>query len=328
MNPIRNLSIATLLLGALLSQSAISQTAQNYPSKPVKIVTPFPTGSGPDSILRVVSDRLSKMWGKPVVVENKPGASGFIAIEAVKRAANDGHELIQLDNFQMAAQPFLFKKLPYELFKDFEPAAPIFKNYFFVTAPSTSPWKTVGDLIASAKSKPNALEYGSWFVGSPGHIGGAMMEGATGTKMLHVPYKEMSQLYAAVGNTEVSWAFGSAASSGAMLRAGKIKYLAVAAPKRVEGFLDIPTVAEAGGPADFELSAWVALLAPKGTPKDIIEKIQKDVAIALTDPEVKTRLATVTFEPYVLNSEQFVARVNSDAKQFGESIKRLNISLD
>jgi tripartite-type tricarboxylate transporter receptor subunit TctC len=211
-----------------------------------------------------VADKLSKIWGKPVIVDNRPGASGFIAIEAIKRAAPDGHELLQMDNAQMAAQPFLFKKLPYELLRDFEPVTPILAQLLLRDGAGGQPLQDHGDLGAAAKAGPGQVNYGSWFVGSPGHIGAAMLETSTGTKMTHVPYKEMSQLYVAVGNQEVDWAFGSAASAGAMQRAGRTRYLAVAAPKRVAGFPDVPTVAESGGPAGFELSAWTALAGAQG----------------------------------------------------------------
>jgi tripartite-type tricarboxylate transporter receptor subunit TctC len=313
---------------AVLTLAVHPLQAQTFPSKPVRIVTPFPAGSGPEVALRLVGDRLSRRWGQPVIIDNRPGASGFIAFEAVKRAAPDGHELLQMDNAQMAAQPFLFKKLPYELLRDFEPVTPILRNYFFVNVPVGSRYKTMTDLLASAKATPKHVNYGSWFVGSPGHIGAAMLEAATGTSMTHVPYKEMSQLYVAVGNQEVDWAFGSAASAGSMQRAGKTRYLAVAAPQRIAEFPDVPTVAESGGPAGFELSAWTALLAPKGTPKAVVEKIQQDVAAVLADPDVKAKYAAMFYEPYALNSAQFLQQLRSDTQRYGDTIQRLNISLD
>ena len=302
--------------------------AQSFPSKPVRVVTPFPAGSGPEVALRLVADRLSKRWGQPVIVDNRPGASGFIAIEAVKRATPDGHELLQMDNAQMAAQPFLFKKLPYDLLRDFEPVTPILRNYFFVNVPAGSRYKTMGDLLAAAKAAAGQINYGSWFVGSPGHIGAAMLETATATRMTHVPYKEISQLYVAVGNREVDWAFGSAASAGGMQRAGKTRYLAVAAQQRVDGFPDVPTVAESGGPAGFELSAWTALLAPKGTPRAVVEKIQRDVAAVLAEPDVKEKYAAMFYEPYALDTAQFLQQLRSDTQRYGDTIKQLNISLD
>ena len=318
--------LAVLAAGTALT--APLAHAQNFPARTVRIVTPFPAGSGPEVALRLLADRLSKLWGQPVIVDNRPGASGFIAIQAVKRAVPDGHELLQMDNAQMAAQPFLYKKLPYDLLRDFEPVTPIFRNYFFVNVRADSPYQSMSDLMASAKAKPDQVTYGSWFVGSPGHIGAAMLETATGSKMTHVPYKEMSQLYAGVANQEVDWAFGSAASAGAMQRAGKTRYLAVAAPKRVAGFAQIPTIAESGGPAGFELSAWTALLAPKGAPKESVEKIQKDVASVMVDQGFKEKFEAMHYEPFTLNTEGFLQQLRADSKRYGDTIKRLNISLD
>ena len=154
------------------------------------------------------------------------------------------------------------------------------------------------DLIDAAKKKPGELTYGSWFIGSPGHLGAAQLEAATGTQMVHVPFKEMSQLFSAVAGNDVAWSFGSAASAGPLYKAGKVKFMAVAAPKRIAGYESIPTVAEAGGPADFEVKAWVALFAPAGTPAPTVARIQQDVALALTEPDVKEKLAAVGFEPF------------------------------
>ncbi len=320
---------ALTLTAALLAAAAAPMIhAQDFPTRAVRVITPFAAGSGPDVALRIVSEKLSKRWGKPVIVDNRPGASGFIAVEAVKRASPDGYDLLQLDNAQMAAQPFLFKKLPYDLLRDFEPVTPIFRNYFFVTVPVGSRYKTMTDLISAAKAEPGKVNYGSWFVGSPGHIGAAMLETGTSIKMTHVPYKEMSQLYVAVGNQEVDWAFGSAASAGPMQRAGKTRYLAVAASRRIAGFPDVPTVAESGGPAGFELSAWTALLAPKGTPRAVVEKIQSDVAAVLSEPDLKDKFLGMYYEPYALNSAQLLQQLRADSQRYGESIKRLNISLD
>jgi tripartite-type tricarboxylate transporter receptor subunit TctC len=302
--------------------------AQQYPTKPVRIITPFPSGSGPDSVLRVVGEKLTKTWGQQVIVENRPGAQGFIAIEAAKKAAPDGYTLVQMDDAHMALQPHLYKKIPYDLAKDFDPVGTFFRTYFFVVVPANSPWKNVADLIAAAKAKPGDMTYGSWFVGSPGHVGAAMLEAATGTQMVHVPFKEMSQLFTAVGNNDVAWSFGSAASAGPLYRAGKVKFIAVAAPKRVAGYTDIPTVAEAGGPAGFEVKAWVALFAPKGTPAPIIAKINGDLAKALSEQDVRERFTTFGFEPFISVPGDMMKLVESDSRRYGEIVKRAKISVE
>jgi len=319
-----------LLISALFGLAALAPpvAGQQFPTKPVRVITPFPAGSGPDSVMRLVGDKLSRQWGQQVLVENRPGANGFIAIEAAKKAAPDGYTLVQMDDAHMAVQPHLYKKLPYDIAKDFDPVATLFRTYFFVVTPTSSSWKNMADLIGAAKAKRGELTYGSWFIGSPGHLGAALLEGATATEMTHVPYKEMTQLYASVGNGEVAWAFGSAASAGPMYRAKKVKFLAVAAPKRVAGFPDVPTVAEAGGPANFEVKAWVALLAPRGTPKAIITRINEGIAKALAEPDVRERLAGFAFEPVAATPDEVAKQIDADSRRYAEVIKRAKISLD
>ena len=315
-------------VGLGLHLFAGAAAAQQYPAKPVRIITPFAPGSGPDGVLRVVGQKLTALWGQQVVIENRPGASGFIAIEAVKKAPADGHTLIQMDDTHMALQPHLHRKIPYDMAKDFDPVAALFRTHFFVVVPKTSSWNTVGDLVAAARAKQGDITYGSWFVGSPGHLGGAMLEAQTGTQMTHIPYKETSQLYAAVGNGEVAWAFGTAGSSGAMYRAGKVKYIAIAAPERFAGFPDVPTMAEAGGPADLEVKAWVALFAPRGTPAPAIAKVNEDLGKVLADPEVRERFASYGFEPYAASPADMTREVEADSKRYGEIVKRAKVSID
>jgi len=318
------------LVSAVLAVAALAQpaAAQQFPTKPVRVITPFPAGSGPDSVVRLVGDKLSRDWGQQVIVENRPGANGFIAIEAAKKAAPDGYTLVQMDDAHMAVQPLLYKQLPYDIAKDFDPVATLFRTYFFVVTPADSSWKSMADLVSAAKAKRGELTYGSWYIGSPGHLGAALLEGATGTQMTHVPFKEMTQLYAAVGNSDVAWAFGSAASAGPMYRAKKVRFLAVAAPRRIAGFPDVPTVAEAGGPAKFDVKAWVALLAPRGTPKAVIAKINADVAKALSAPDVRERLAGFAFEPFSVSPQEIAKAIDTDSRKYAEVIKHAKISLD
>jgi len=241
-------AIATLTLAA--TPARVSAQATDWPTKPVRILTPFPAGAGPETVTRVLAEKLGKLWGKPVIVENRPGANGFLAISAFKQGDKDGYDLIQLDNVHLSAYPYLFKKLPYDPQKDFELIDPLFKAAFFFTVPVNSPYKTVGDIVADAKAKPGKLNYGSWSVGNPVHLGSALFETMTGTQMEHVIYKETSQLYLGVANGELAFALGSSGTSGALQRAGRIKYLAVAGPKRLPAYPDVPTTAESGGPKD------------------------------------------------------------------------------
>lgn len=319
-----------LALAALTSLNAPVAHAQavDWPTKPVRVITPFPVGSGPDAWLRLVTDRLQKKWGKPVVVENKPGGNGFIAIDAFKRGATDGHDLIQLDNVHLVAYPHLFKKLPYDPAKDFDVLQPLFRGYFFVTVPTASPYKTVADLVADAKAHPGDLNYGSWSVGNPVHLGSALFEAMTGTQMKHVIYKEVPMLYAGVANGELHWSLGTLASTGPLFKAGKLRYLAVAAPSRQALAPDVPTVAEAGGPSGYEATGWTAVAAPRGLPKAVTDKVRADLAAVLADPDMKDRYATFGYTPYAPTPEQFSGFLNDESAKYADVIRRAKASLD
>ena len=163
----RSIGVAAALALATAALAPVTASAQAaFPTKPVRIITPFPVGGGPDGVARLVADKLSRAWGQPVVVENRPGGNGFIAIDAFKRGATDGTDLLQLDNVHLVAYPHLFKKLPYDAKNDFDPLLPLFKTYFFVAVGTNSKYKNVGDLIADAKANPGKLDYGSWSVGN------------------------------------------------------------------------------------------------------------------------------------------------------------------
>jgi tripartite-type tricarboxylate transporter receptor subunit TctC len=320
---------AALALGAAaLVAAAMPAAAQDWPTKPVRIITPFPAGAGPEAVLRMLAEKLQKKWGQPVIVENKPGANGFIAIDSFKRGATDGSDLIQLDNVHLVAYPHMFKKLPYDPVKDFEVVTPLFRTYFFVGVGSGSKYKTVGDIVAAARAQPGALNYGSWSVGNPVHLGSALLESMTGTQMEHVIYKETSMLYTGVANGELNFALGSLATAGALQRAGKIKFIAVTAPRRHAAFPDVPTVAESGGPAGYEVTGWTTIAAPKGLPKAVADKIQKDIDAALAEPDVKERYATFGYELFPTTREQFNAFITAESAKYAEVVKRAKASLD
>ena len=228
----------------------------------------------------------------------------------------------------MGLLPHLYKKIPFDVNKDFDPVGSFFRTYFFVVTGSNSPLKNVNEIVASARAKPGQLTYGSWGIGSPAHLGGAMLEGVTNTQMSHVPFKETPMLFQAVSTGDVAWAFGTAGSAGPLYRGGKLKFLAVAAPKRVAGYADIPTIAEVGGPANFEVSAWVALQAPKGTPAAAIAKVGDALAKALAEQDVKEKFTTFGFEPFVSTPAEMMRRIAADSDRYGAIVKRAKISLD
>jgi tripartite-type tricarboxylate transporter receptor subunit TctC len=324
--PLRSILIVSAILATSLVAS--NTMAQSYPAKPVRSVAPYSPGSGPDSVMRILGEKLSRAWGQQLVIDNKPGGSGFIAIGDAKRAAPDGYTVLQVDNTHMALQPHLFKQLPYDPAKDFEPVAPLYFTNFFIVVAANSPWKDAGDLVKAAKAAPNEITYGSWGIGSVAHVGAAMLEAATDSRMMHVPFKEMGQVYSSVASGDIKWAFGTAATAGPMYQARKVKFLALAAPKRLPGFADVPTVGEAGGPANFEVQAWVGLFAPAGTPKATIDKINADVSKVLEAADVRERLATFGFVPYIGAPSELTKAIERDSRKFGEVVKRAKISLD
>ena len=327
-SPIRRglLALAGTALAAALPFGAAAQGA--YPTKPVRIITPFPVGGGPDGVARLAADKLSRLWGQPVTVDNRPGGNGFIAIDAWKRGAKDGTDLLILDNVHLAAYPTLFKKLPYDPVKDFTIAQPLFKTHFFFTVPTNSKYKSVGDIIADAKAHPGKMNYGSWSVGNPVHLGSELFESMTGTQMEHVIFKETTQLYTSVATGEIDFALGSAGTAGPMYRAGKLRLLAFTAPQRSPDFPDIPTVGESGGPKDFEVTGWNVVAVPPGLPAAVTDKIRKDLVEVLKDKDFAEKFKTFGYEPFPATPQQFQATLKAETQRFGDVIRKADISLD
>ena len=322
-----NFFIKTALFFSFIA-STLTVQAQSYPDKPVRIVTSFSAGSGPDALMRNVGDKMGKQVGQAIIMDNRPGANGWLAVDAVKKSSADGYTFLQVDNTHVSLQQHLFKKMPFDFNKDFEPAAPVYWTNFFIVVPENSKWNTVGDLVAAAKEKSGALTFASWGVGSAGHVGAAMFEAEIGTQMNHVPYKDLPSVYNAVANGEVDWAFGTAASAGPLYRAKKVKFLGIAAPKRLTGYLDIPTVSEAGGPKNFELKTWVAIYALRGTPKAAIDKFNQETLIALKDPDVQKNMATFGFEPWLTTPAEVTKDAELQSKKFEIIVKQAKMSID
>jgi tripartite-type tricarboxylate transporter receptor subunit TctC len=325
MQPIRRLLLATVAAAAV---APLCATAQTFPDKPVRVILPYPASTGPDSVMRIVSEKLSRYWGQQVIVDNRPGGNGWIAIDAFKKAPADGYTLMQADAALMTLLPHLYKKLPYDPEKDFEAVAPMYWTHFFITVAADSKIKTVSELLAEAKSRHGEYNYGSSGVGSHMHLGGAMLESATGVKMTHVPYKETAQVFVDVSRGELGWAFSTASTAGPLVKANKIKLLAIAAPQRHPSYPDVPTVAEAGGPPNFELRTWIGLFAPRGTPKPMMDKLNTDIARAMNEPDVRERLTAVGFTSWPAPGAELRKAMEADSKVFGNLTKQVKISLD
>ena len=321
----KTITATALIAWALTAQA---QTAATFPNKPVNITTAFAAGSGPDAVLRQVSEKLSKLWGQPVLISNKPGGGGFIAIEATRRLPADGYNLLQLDSEHLAALPHLYKSKGFVTLQNYDPVAPLFRTPFLVAVATDSPWKNMKDMLAAAKAEPSKVSFGSWGVGSPGHLGGEEIELLTGVEMTHVAFREVSQLFTSVGAGDVQWSFASIPSSAGVFKAGKLRYIAVAAAKRLPQMPDVPTVGEAGGPNGLEVNSFVSLLSPKGIAKDVQEKIHADVLKVLADPEVKARYNTFAFETITWSADDIRKNADIKSKVYEKLVARKNISLE
>jgi len=318
-------AIAVVSIAAGIATSAFAQV---FPSKVVKIDAPYSAGSAPVTFTRLVADKLSKAWSQPVIVEPRPGGSGFLAIEAVKNAVPDGHELLLASNAHVAINPALYQKLPYDPDKDLVPVAMFYRTPFFIVVASNGPYPSVTALVAAAKANPGAVSYGSSYVGSPSHLGSAEFEYRTGTRMIHVPFRDQSQMYVAIANGDVGWAFSTLGSALPLIQAGRIKILAIAAKERLKTLPDVPTVEEAGGPSGLEVDSWLALMAPRGTPPEVVRRINADVNRQLADPEVLEQMRKLGFEAAPATAEQFAQVIAADAKKYGELVRRTGAKAD
>jgi tripartite-type tricarboxylate transporter receptor subunit TctC len=318
--------VRPILLAALCAAAAAAQ-AQTYPVKVVKVIAPYSSGAGPTVFMRLIAERLTKVWGRQVIVDSRPGASGFIALEAVKNSLPDGYELIVVSNAHVAINPALYKKLPYDPQADFAPVGMIYHTPFFVTVKSGGPYATVGALIAAAKAGPGKLTYGAPYVGSPAHLGAADFARRTGTSMLLVPFRDQSQMYVSIASGDLDWAFSTLASATPLRKAGRIKLLAIASVRPSASAPEVPTMKEAGGP-DFEIDSWLALLAPRATPAAVVRKINADMNTQLAEPEVLERMKAMGFEASPGTPEQLAEAIRADTRTYAELVRLTGASAD
>jgi len=274
-----------LLALALLATPA---AAENWPEKPVRIVLGVPPGGGLDVLVRGVAAELSTRWGKSVVVDNKPGASGLIAAESIANAAPDGYSLFATTDQIYMGNRFVFKSLPYDPDKSFANITIMARAEQFLLANPAVPAKTLPELIEADKKKPGSLAYGSWGDGSPPQLVYETLNKHAGTKFLHVPYKGVAPVLNALTTNEIQLSVGSSGVAGGLLKADKVKALAIAAKKRSPLFPDVPTTTELGHP-EILAFIWFGLAAPAGTPRPIIDKIYADVRDVLKQPAFTER---------------------------------------
>ena len=301
-------------------------SAQAFPSKIVRISVPFSASSGPTVFLQVLAEKLAKTWGERVIIDPKPGASGFLAIESAKNAAPDGHELLIVSNSHVAINPTLYKKLPYDPEKDFVPVALVYRTPYFLAVSAAGPYQSVPALINAAKTNPGKLSYGVSFVGSPPHLGGAMFGFLSGTDMVAVPFKEQIQIAVAIANDDLAWAFSTVGSALPLMKAGKVKLIAIASRSRSPAYPEIPTVEQAGGPAGLEVDGLIVLVAPRGTPPWVVQRINADVTKQLGDADVVERLRVFGFDAAPPASPEQVAKlIREETIKYAEQVRRMGL---
>jgi tripartite-type tricarboxylate transporter receptor subunit TctC len=313
-------------MGATLPVATRTAMAQAHPSRPVTIVVPLAAGGGSDLLARLVAQGLEQKLGKPFLIENKPGAATTLAAMSVVRAPPDGYTLLQATSSTMAINVTMAKHLPYQPLKDLIPVALLSASPFFLVVNAHSPVKSVAELIALAKEKPNELNYGSSGPGSMHHLSTELFLSLTGTKMTHVPYKStpqaMNDLLA--GNIQVL--FGDATSTVPLIQQGLVRALAVSTSYRSEAVPEIPTVAEAGVPG-FDTSSWQMIVAPANTPSDIVMTLNRDVHAIFSDPDVQRELSRRGMGPRVTGTpEELEEFVGAEIKRWGPIVQRAGVA--
>lgn len=299
---------ATLLFaGAVLAQAG---TASSYPSKPIKIVVPFTAGSATDIMARIVGEKLSTAWGQPVVIDNKPGAGGTVGSAMVAKSEADGYTLLVVSTGHVV-NPVLYSGLSYDTVNDFAGITPLASLPNVLVVSANSPIKNVRELIAAAKAKPGQLNYASAGTGSATHVNAEKFRNATGIEATHIPFKGTPETITETIAGRVDFMFTPVLSSLPTIRDNRMRALAVSTAQRSSALPDVPTVAEAGVPG-FVFDFWIGLLAPAKTPRDIVNKLNQEVSKALSQPDVKERMAKLGGEPMPMTPERFDAFIREE----------------
>jgi len=316
-----------LLFAAALALSAAA-VAQPYPSKVVKIVVAYAAGGATDVVTRAVAQRLSPMWGQPVVIENKPGANTNIAAGEVAKAPADGYTLLATAETSFAVNPYLYAQLPFDPAKDYVPVTGLgIVNQVLAVNPAL-PYKSVADVIAAAKAQPGKLNYAAFGPGSSPHLNMEMFMHMAGVQMMAVHYKGGAPALTDVIGGHVPMIILSTTLTAKPYKAGQLRILGVGARERLAAFPEVPTIAESGLPG-YEAVSWFGLFAPAGTPREAVAKINADVQRVLADPDFREKfLAPNYFEPISGSPEEFAAYVKREAAKWSQVIRQAKITVD
>jgi tripartite-type tricarboxylate transporter receptor subunit TctC len=311
------------LLAALLLAIAPAAFAQAFPDKPIKFVVPFTAGSGTDIIARTVAEPMSRALGQPIVIENKPGAGGTLGAAQVAKSAPDGYTLL-VHSAGHVANPAIYSGLPYDTVKDFAGITPLASlPNVLIVAPGKG-WKSVQDLVAQARANPGKLNYGSAGIGSATHMNAEIFRDSAKFDAVHVPFKGTPEAMTETATGRVDYFFAPLTSALPLIKDGRLQALAVGTPQRSPLLPNVPTTVEAGFPKS-EYTFWVALLAPAGTPKAVIDRLSAEALKALASPEVKEKLATLGAEPMPMQPAAFDAFIRAETARMAQVVKSAGI---
>ena len=314
-------------LSTALASVVFYAGAQGYPTKPVRIVVPFPPGQAADTFSRLTAIRLSQVWGQNIVVDNRAGGGGVPGVMLVKQAAPDGYTILVGTSGTVAVNPNVYTKIPYDPVKDFAPASNIFIVPLVIIAhPSFAP-RTIAELIAAAKAKPASINYASAGPGTAQHMTGELFKSKAGIDLVHVPYKGSGPGIIDLVGGQVPIMVDSQASALPYIKSGKIRVIAVTTAARTPQLPEAPTVAEAGF-AGFEGVGWSGFLLPAGTPRDIVEKISRDTQAALREPALRERIVTLGAIPDPRTPKQYSDFIRAEIIQWGEVARVAKVKLD
>ena len=318
-------AVATWLVMGAIPHPAFGQST--YPNKPIRMIVPLAAASAVDNAARILAQAMSVSMGQQIIIDNQPGAAGLIGAERVARAAPDGYTIGGFNDSIMTMLPNLHSNLTWDILKDFEPVSLVATVEWGLVAGNDAPYRNAGDLIAAAKANPGNLNYGSGGNGSPQHIAMALFAANAGVRLTHVPYKGATQAALGVAAGEVPVAFQGLATVTGLIKGNKVRLIGVTTRNRLLQFPDTPTVAESGLPG-FEFNSWFAMMAPVGTPKEIIARLNAEILKALADPEVKSKLNAQGLTVRGSSPEELGAATRAQLGRYAELFRQANIKPD
>ena len=327
LSPRRFRIAAVLALAALASGAALVASAQTYPSKPIRLVVPFPPGGSLDVVARAIGQKLTEAWGQPVIIDNRPGAGGNIGADLVAKSAPDGYTILEGALSTHAVNVSLYSRMPYDPVRDFAPITLVAVTPNVLVLNPSVPANSVKELIAYAKANPGKLSFGSGSNGSAGHLAGELFKMEAGVDMVHVPYKGAAPAMQDLLSGQIQLMFDNLANSMQQVRAGKLKALAVTTEHRSALVPELPTLSEAGLPG-FDISTWWGFMAPAGTPKEIIVKWNAEVTRILSTPEMKAFFAQQGAEPAPMAPDAFGAMIQREIVKYAKIVKASGAKVD